>query len=467
MVNKYIWTPLLSKYFHTTRQIFSFCVPLLQAVLNFLESLSYNDNSVNEKVLEQYCWMYSTFNIPLNFRGVCAKREYDGTSLYNSYYQWVPVFLIMSAILFYAPRGLWLSIEGGLMKFLAKGTRGKIIDEADIKRDALIKTFQDHLHNKYNSYAFWFLFCEGLNFVVVISEWFITNRFIKYHFFSYGPSVLYYYNLPPEERLQNDINPMCEAFPRIASCKYARFGSGGGPESLNAICILGLNMINDKIFLVLWFWYFFLTLFGCLRLIYRVIQVTSSSVRFHTMRYKMHRYFRRNANIRHIEHYIKHCSFGDWFVLYQMSRNMNRRFFASFVTALSRKVNPDPELLAMEQVDGETRRLCTTDNLSNKIYDLTYDAHPVKTATEHESAIDDYKAKRTKRASISTSSSYSHSCEPEQKNKTKKCNEEDEENEISTTPHITFHPKTKWVDHKKCYVQVKQLPHSKKKDNSH
>ena len=28
---------------------------------------------------------------------------------------------------------------------------------------------------------------------------------------------------------------------------YIRFGSGGGQENINAICILGLNMINDKV----------------------------------------------------------------------------------------------------------------------------------------------------------------------------------------------------------------------------
>ena len=58
---------------------------------------------------------------------------------------------------------------------------------------------------------------------------------------------------------------MCIAFPRIgklirlkilflylqflylsASCDYWRWGSGGRQESINAICILALNIINDK-----------------------------------------------------------------------------------------------------------------------------------------------------------------------------------------------------------------------------
>ena len=44
-------------------------------------------------------------------------------------------------------------------------------------------------------------------------------------------------------------NPMCYVFPRIVSCDYRRFGTGGKEENLNAICILSLNIINDKVFL--------------------------------------------------------------------------------------------------------------------------------------------------------------------------------------------------------------------------
>ena len=202
---------------------------------------------VNEGVLHAYCWMYSTFNIPLDFPGACSKREHDGGTLYNSYYQWVSLFLVVSALLFYIPRALWLTMEGGLMKYLAKGATGKIVEEADEKRDDLIVTFREHLDNKYNLYAFWFFICEQLNFVVVISQWFITTKFLKFPFMRYGPSVVEYYSVPSEERKALMVNPMCEAFPRIASCQYYRYGTGGAQEIKDAICILGLNMINDKV----------------------------------------------------------------------------------------------------------------------------------------------------------------------------------------------------------------------------
>ena len=37
-----------------------------------------------------------------------------------------------------------------------------------------------------------------------------------------------------------------------------------------------------------------------------------------------------------VRYYVEHCSLGDWLVLYQMARNMNKRFFAEFLYVLAR-----------------------------------------------------------------------------------------------------------------------------------
>ena len=47
--------------------------------------------------------------------------------------------------------------------------------------------------------------------------------------------------------------------------------------------------------------------------------------RYLLIKWKVRRYFKKDENDCHIYHYIKHCSQGDWLVLYQMSRNMNKR----------------------------------------------------------------------------------------------------------------------------------------------
>ena len=77
----------------------------------------------------------------------------------------------------------------GLMKYLGKGTTGKIIEEEDEKMTRLLKTFKDHLQNKYNRYVAIFFMCEVLNLMIVISQFFITNVFLENQFLFYGPKV--------------------------------------------------------------------------------------------------------------------------------------------------------------------------------------------------------------------------------------------------------------------------------------
>ena len=87
---------------------------------------------------------------------------------------------------------------------------------------------------------------------MAVSSLFITHRFLNYRFLGYGFQVWEYFSLPEEER-EMEINgktisnPMCNTFPRIASCEYHSFGSGGQDQTVSAICILALNIINDKV----------------------------------------------------------------------------------------------------------------------------------------------------------------------------------------------------------------------------
>ena len=47
--------------------------------------------------------------------------------------------------------------------------------------------------------------------------------------------------------------------------------------------------------------------------------------RYHLIKWKIRRYFKKEENDEHIIQYFRTCSIGDWLVLYQMSRNMNKR----------------------------------------------------------------------------------------------------------------------------------------------
>ena len=80
----------------------------------------------------------------------------------------------------------------------------------------------------------------------------------------------------------------------------SRFGNGGKPEKINAICILALNIINDKVFLVIWWWFFILIFIGLCRVIFRIVQLNSVRLRFYLLNIRMHRFFKRNEGMNKV-----------------------------------------------------------------------------------------------------------------------------------------------------------------------
>ena len=107
----------------------------------------------------------------------------------------------------------------------------------------------------------------------------------------------FYSSLDSETRsLKETYNPLCEVFPKVVACNYWRWGRGGNQELKNAICIIGNNIINEKVsiisstftsemspssqlFVVLWVWHCVLILLGVFRLLTRVIQLSSADIR--------------------------------------------------------------------------------------------------------------------------------------------------------------------------------------------
>ena len=51
---------------------------------------------------------------------------------------------------------------------------------------------------------------------------------------------------------------MIYIFPRMTKCTFSKFGTSGEVEKHDALCILPLNVVNEKIYIFLWFWFLIL-----------------------------------------------------------------------------------------------------------------------------------------------------------------------------------------------------------------
>lgn len=111
--------------------------------------------------------------------------------IYHAYYQWVCFVLFFQALLFYIPRYFWKAMEGGRCKNLILNLNSPILDEK-VKGDnrKLLAEYLKRNVNNHNSSFIMYTVAEVLNFLNVILQMFIMDRFLGGEFSRYGWEVI-------------------------------------------------------------------------------------------------------------------------------------------------------------------------------------------------------------------------------------------------------------------------------------
>ncbi|CAH2235975.1 jg4311 [Pararge aegeria aegeria] len=290
-------------------------------------------------VMDTYCWIYSTFTIPNRLVGRVGKdfaqpgvaSHVDGQDemKYHKYYQWVCFVLFFQAILFYVPRYLWKTWEGGRVKMLVLDLNCPVVGE-DCKTDRkklLVDYFYTNLHTQ-NFYAFRFFICEVLNFINVVGQIYFMDFFLDGEFSTYGRDVVRFTEMEPEER----EDPMARVFPKVTKCTFHKYGPSGTVQKFDGLCVLPLNIVNEKIYVFLWFWFIILSILSGISLIYRAAVVAGPRVRLYLLRARS-----RLAPQEQVETVARKLQIGDWFVLYQLGKNIDPLIYKELMGDLATK----------------------------------------------------------------------------------------------------------------------------------
>lgn len=290
-------------------------------------------------VMDTYCWIYSTFTIPdrtgivgkdLVQPGVAAHVEGEDEVKYHKYYQWVCFTLFFQAILFYIPRYLWKTWEGGRIKMLVLDLNCPVVSE-DCKSDRrklLVDYFISNLHSQ-NFYAYRFFLCELLNLVNVIGQIFFIDFFLDGEFTTYGSEVLRFTEMEPEQRM----DPMSRVFPKVTKCTFHKYGASGTVQKFDGLCVLPLNIVNEKIYVFLWFWFIILAALSGLSLFYRVAVLIGPKLRMVLLRARS-----RLSPQDQVKIISDKCQIGDWFILYQLGKNIDPLVYKQLIADLAIKL---------------------------------------------------------------------------------------------------------------------------------
>merc|ERR1712241_387248 len=167
---------------------------------------------------------------------------------------------------------------GGLMKQLVGDITSPRMpfqtEERKEQLDRIKKYFKQDLRT-HGGYAINFFLCEILALFNIVGQIYFTDRFLGYQFTSYGWDVLSVTAGNPEDR----ADPMSIVFPKVTKCTFHKYGPSGTITRHDSLCILALNIINEKIYVFLWFWFVSVAIFSALALIYRMLIILTPSMR--------------------------------------------------------------------------------------------------------------------------------------------------------------------------------------------
>ena len=176
----------------------------------------------------------------------------------------------LNAMLFYLPKFIWNSCEKGNMATICEeiDKEGKNMSRSVIDNDVTIKRIAKVLKHYmrgswHKAYTLNLVFCECLNGLIVIIVWVLTDYFLDYRFRTFGGDYHKFWAgwtntgnfVEPWNNIEEYGGPLDAAFPKVTKCTFHSFGYSGTQQKHDGLCVLMLNIVNEKCYLILWYWY--------------------------------------------------------------------------------------------------------------------------------------------------------------------------------------------------------------------
>jgi len=263
--------------------------------------------------------------------------------IHHSYYQWVPFMLFGQAIMFTLTHLLWKKWEGGRLRALLVGIQnasyafseqelkceGGTIPPIEKKKEG-IELIKNKIIKSHYVSRFWpiaMVICETLNVVNVYFQMYLTDKFLGGIFWSLGPNLL---DGSLSSQTQLDTN-----FPKVTKCSFQMYGPSGTIQRHDVLCVMALNVMNEKIYSVLWFWYVILLTISSLNLAWRL-----ATYLLHGRSSKFNRYVLSSATPGKLNTLAEvtitdHLLFKDWLFLRYVGKNVQGLLFKEIINELT------------------------------------------------------------------------------------------------------------------------------------
>ncbi|KAM7534990.1 hypothetical protein Aperf_G00000096459 [Anoplocephala perfoliata] len=223
--------------------------------------------------VENYCWVQGT--VPITYTGQMPSNEEEWNELEGKkilYYQWVPFVLGLQCVLFCIPRLIWKTL------YLHASTHGNILSRVVLrsvdalrtpakKRQAIIDEIADTAEYFFNKHSFKnissgmcrvrcfhktniitsYTIVKILYLINAVGQLIMMQRYLGFQSFGYGMHVF-------RDILNGHDWQVTQIFPRVGFCYIELKFLGVPKNAVTAQCVLPQNMLNEKIYIFLWWW---------------------------------------------------------------------------------------------------------------------------------------------------------------------------------------------------------------------
>lgn len=92
------------------------------------------------------------------------------------------------------------------------------------------------------------IFCEILNLINLLVQIYLTNEFLARQFYTLGFKFM-------EDDFSGRMDVLDTIFPKMTKCNFYKYGQSGSIQRHDALCVMALNVVHEKIYVFLWFWF--------------------------------------------------------------------------------------------------------------------------------------------------------------------------------------------------------------------
>lgn len=307
-------------------------------------------------VINTFCFFSSTYSVEryhnssyrpgIHIASPGVGPEMPGDKLtHHAYYQWVPFVLFGQALLFYLPHYIWKTLEKGRIKAIVSQIKTSIYTA---ETDTVISGYKiDSLETRKNRekvfkdlYISWarlkvnrdwaknYIMCELLNIVNIFLQILLVDSFLQGNFLDLGVRWI-----------RDEQEVLESVFPKMTKCTFHKYGPSGSIQNHDTLCVMALNIINEKVYALLWFWFLILLFLTLLGMLWRLL-----SFILHSRNGAFNRLVWAEVSPGpalkpdEIDMIATKLTFSDWLFLYYIGKNMDSRMFRRVVADLTQSL---------------------------------------------------------------------------------------------------------------------------------